>query len=191
MKNLNKFNKGIYYLKTRLLYASRFYNIGNKTILFDPMQIDNPESIEIGENTFIAHNAWLMGAEKSDVPTLKIGNGVRIGHFSHIIGLKCVKIEDDVLLADKVYISDCEHCYEDITTPVLYQPTRIIQEVTIGEGTWIGENVCICGANVGKHSVVGANSVVNKDVPDYCIAVGSPARVIKKYDFNTNRWVKI
>lgn len=191
MKNINKFYKALYYLKTTLIYARRLKKIGARTIIFDPMQIDNPKAIEIGDNTFVAHQAWLMGNPDATVATLKIGNGVRIGHFSHIIGLKHLEIENDVLLADKVYISDCEHCYEDISMPILYQPTRIIKEITIGEGSWIGENVCICGANVGKHSVIGANSVVTKDIPDYSIAVGCPAKVIKQYDFSSNKWIRI
>ena len=54
----------------------------------------------------------------------------------------------------------------------------------------MGENVCIIGASVGKHCVIGANSVVTKDIPDYSIAVGTPAKIIKRYDFNKERWCK-
>jgi acetyltransferase-like isoleucine patch superfamily enzyme len=63
------------------------------------------------------------------------------------------------------------------------------KEVIIGSGSWIGENVCIIGASVGRNSVIGCNSVVTKDIDDYCIAVGSPARVIKRFDFNTRQWI--
>ena len=65
-----------------------------------------------------------------------------------------------------------------------------LNEVLIGEGSWIGENVCIIGAFVGKNSIVGANSVVTNNIPDYCVAVGAPARVIKRYDHKDNQWVK-
>ena len=58
--------------------------------------------------------------------------------------------------------------------------------VEIGDGTWIGENVCIIGASIGKQCVIGANSVVLKDIPDYCVAVGLPAKVIKKYNFEAS-----
>ena len=66
-----------------------------------------------------------------------------------------------------------------------------LRSVSIGDGSWIGENVCILGANIGKHSVIGANSVVLQDIPDYCVAVGSPARVVRKYDFETKKWVTV
>jgi acetyltransferase-like isoleucine patch superfamily enzyme len=61
----------------------------------------------------------------------------------------------------------------------------------IGEGSWLGENVCVIGASIGKHCVIGANSVVTKDIPDYSVAVGIPAKVIKKYNFNKCEWEKI
>lgn len=61
----------------------------------------------------------------------------------------------------------------------------------IGNVAWIGENVCIIGASVGKNSVIGANSVVTRDIPDFCVAVGSPARVIKKFDFSDECWKSI
>ena len=63
--------------------------------------------------------------------------------------------------------------------------------VIIGEGSWIGENVCIIGASVGKHCVIGANAVVTKDIPDYCVAVGTPAKIIKKYDTKIKKWIKV
>ena len=191
MKNLTKWNKLIYLIKTQYLYAHKFNKIGKRTIIFDPLQLDNCNSITIGDNTLIAHKAWLMGNAEKKEPTLVIGNGVRIGHFAHIVGLNAVTIENDVLLADKVYIADSGHCYEDITKPILYQPVKELKPVCIGEGAWIGENVCIYGASVGKNSVVGANSVVTKDIPDYCVAAGSPAKIIKRYDFDKQQWVKL
>ena len=61
----------------------------------------------------------------------------------------------------------------------------------IGEGTWLGEGVCVIGAKIGKGCVIGANAVVTKDIPDYSVAVGSPAKVIKKYNSDTKRWEKL
>ena len=81
-----------------------------------------------------------------------------------------------------MYITDCDHEYRDINVPVIDQ--GIVQRgqmVSIGEGSYIGINAVIVGnVKIDKHCVIGANSVVTKDVPDYCVAVGSPARVIKK-----------
>ena len=111
--------------------------------------------------------------------TLTIGKNKTIGHFAHIIGVLSVAFQNIVLFAVKVFISDCTHRYEDVSVPVIEQGIEELTPVSIGEGSWIGENVCICGASIGKHCVIGANSVVITNIPDYSVAVGSPARVIK------------
>lgn len=95
----------------------------------------------------------------------------------------------NVLTADKVYITDNLHGYRDVNLAILHQPVIQRNFVEIGEGSWLGENVCIIGACVGKHCVIGANSVVTKDIPDYSVAVGSPARVIKQYCFEKQQWI--
>ena len=74
--------------------------------------------------------------------------------------------------------------------PIMNQPVKVLRKVRIGEGSWLGENVSVCGASIGKHCVIGANSVVTKDIPDYCVAVGSPAKVVKKYDSEKKQWVR-
>lgn len=179
------------HLKCFLFYKWKFMNIGNKSLLIKPLKIDNPCSISIGNNTYIAHYSWLMGSGIKEQVSLEIGNNIQIGHFAHIIGMWKVIIEDFVLLADKVYISDCGHSYEEIISPIVTQELKNLGPVIIGRGSWIGENVCIYGASVGRHCVIGANSVVITDIPDYSVAVGAPARVIKRYNFQSGQWKKI
>ena len=88
---------------------------------------------------------------------------------------------EKVLLSPNVYITDCDHEYRDLEVPVIDQGiVQRGQTVSIGDGSYIGINAVIVGnVKIGEHCVIGANSVVTKDVPDYCVAVGSPARVIK------------
>jgi serine/threonine protein kinase len=87
-------------------------------------------------------------------------------------------------------LMSCLHSFEDISVPIKDQPIKQLKNVVIGEGCWIGEHVSIIGASIGKHSVVGANSVVTHDIPDYCVAVGSPAYIIKRYNFESRKWEK-
>jgi len=77
-----------------------------------------------------------------------------------------------------------------VAVPVCKQAVVQKKSVRIGEGSWLGINVCVLGANVGKHCVIGANSVVTKDIPDYCVAIGSPARIIKRFDMESGLWKK-
>jgi len=153
------------------------------------MKLVDTSSIFVGDSVYINRYAWLMG-NKQEKCTLKIGNGTVIGHFSHIIANKHVVIGENVLVADKVFISDCTHEYSDVLTPVIRQPIKTLDSVTIGDGSWIGENVCILGASVGKQCVIGSNSVVTHSIPDYTVAVGNPARVIKRFDFSSQSWVR-
>ena len=187
---MNRVKRKWWYIVTQTLYRRIFRFIGKKTVIYKPLQIDNAESLSIGNDVYIAEGAWLMGTRGRDL-TCSIQDRTTIGHFAHIVAKHSVIIEKDVLVADKVFISDCTHAYEDINAPVIRQDIKLLSPVIIGEGSWLGENVCVCGASVGKHCVIGANSVVTTDIPDYCVAVGSPAKVVKKYDFDKNKWIRV
>lgn len=190
MLNITKKNKAIWRIITRMIYKPRFGGVGKKSIIFAPMQLDNTKSIFLKDYVFVAHNAWLMGNREKEC-SLTIEDHTVIGHFAHIIANDKVVIGRSVLIADKVFITDCAHGYEDLKMPIGEQPIRKLKEVYIGDESWLGENVCILGASIGKHCVIGANSVVIHDIPDYSVAAGSPAKVIKKYDFEQSKWVKV
>lgn len=115
-----------------------------------------------------------------------IGNKTRIGIGSVIIGP--VYIGDDVRLAQNVVVSGLNHNYEDISIPISEQGVKTM-DVYIGDKTWIGANsVLLPGIFIGKHCVIGAGSVVTKDVPSYSVVAGNPARIIKKYNPDKNLW---
>lgn len=175
-----------------LFYKRKFNKFGSKSFLLHPLAINGIANITIGNDVIIEYKTWLAavphtGSERCE---LKIGDGSRIGHFNHIYATKSIIIGNNVLTADKVYISDNLHNYENVSLPIMKQPIKQISTVSIGDGSWLGENVCIIGAKIGKNCVIGANSVVTKDVPDYCIAVGSPAKIIKRYCLDTDKWKK-
>ena len=91
-----------------------------------------------------------------------------------------------MFLSPNVYITDCDHEYRNVDIPVIDQGiVQKGQKVSIGDDSYVGINAVIVGnVKIGKHCVIGANSVVTKDVPDYCVAVGSPAKVIKKMGYS-------
>ncbi|MEN2400321.1 acyltransferase [Flavobacterium sp. MC2016-06] len=182
-------------LRWRIWYVinkSKFKHLGTKSFIHKPLSIEGIKNISVGNNVYVAYKTWLAAMPHTGFKDceLIIGDGCKIGNFNHIYATKSIIFGNNVLTADKVYISDNLHSYEDISIPILHQPVKQIGTVTIGENSWIGENVCIMGANIGKHCVIGANSVVIKDIPDYCVAVGTPANVIKQYCFQTNTWIK-
>lgn len=174
----------------RITIYNHFSYFGKGSALNKPLIIGMPENITIGNNVAIQHKAWLTANPQTGNKSaeLVIMDGCRIGNFNHIYATSSIILEKNVLTADKVYISDNLHNYENINTPVHSQSIKQLNQVRIGEGSWLGENVCIIGACVGKQSVIGANSVVTKDIPDYCVAVGAPAHIIKRYNFETKQW---
>ncbi len=170
----------------------RFKYMGFNSFIDRPIRIDGRNNIWIGNSVNIGYKTWLAsnGITITINPILKIGDGTYIGHFNHIYATKQIVIGSNVLIADRVYISDNLHGYENINIPIMNQPVKQVNEVSIGDGSWIGENVSIIGVTIGKNCVIGANSVVTKNIPDYCVAVGVPAKIIKKYNRNTKRWDK-
>ena len=127
--------------------------------------------------------------------SVKIGENFQMNDFVHITGASRVEIGDNVLIASKVYISDLSHgSYQG--NELDSHPDSIPKErplfnkpVFIEDNVWIGEMVTVLpGVTIGKGSIIGANSVVSKDIPEFCIAVGNPALVIKRFNREQNKW---
>lgn len=176
----------------KLFYKNKFKYFGKKSRVLFPLNLNGLKNITIGDGVFIAYKSWLAavpltGEKKCE---LVIGNGASIGNFNHIYATKSIVIGENVITADKVYISDNLHGYEDISIPIVHQQIKQIATVVIGDGSWLGENVCVIGVKIGKNCVIGANSVVTKDVPDYCIVVGAPSYIIKRFCLDSNQWKK-
>ncbi len=175
-----------------LFYKSSFSSFGSRSTLLFPFKVNGAKYIRIGKKVHINEHAWLLSHQIYEHdPKIEIGDDTYIGRNAHIVSVRDVKIGSSVLIADKVYISDNLHDYQEIEIPIKSQPVVFKKSVCIGDHSWLGENVCVIGASIGKHSVVGANSVVISDIPDYSIAVGSPAKVIKQYNHQTNQWERV
>ncbi|MCR8556142.1 acyltransferase [Mucilaginibacter sp. BJC16-A38] len=143
------------------------------------------KNFEIGSNSIIEDFATI----NNGVGDVLIGNNCGIGLSNVIIGP--VKMGNYVMLAQNIVISGLNHGYEDVTVPPRVQKV-VTKQITIEDNVWIGANCVItAGVTIGKHAVIGAGSVVTKDIPQFSVAVGNPARVIKKYNFETNSWGKI
>jgi acetyltransferase-like isoleucine patch superfamily enzyme len=130
----------------------------------------------------IALSAGMMPGQKCLTdPVVRIGDRCLIGRGSGIVGHFSIDIGNDVWTGHYVYITDQNHGYENVDVPISQQ-TQIERAVSIGDGSWLGSGtVVLPGARIGKHVAVGANSVVTGNLPDFCVAVGAPARVIKQY----------
>ncbi len=163
--------------------------------MWRPLTIFNEQYIAIGEDTLIGPAVSLSagmvpGQECITSPVVSIGDRCLIGRGSGIVGHFSITIGNDVWTGHHVYITDQNHGYEDVSQPISKQ-SQPEKAVVIGDSSWLGYGtVVLPGVTIGKHVVIGANSVVSKDIPDYSVAVGNPARVIKKYEHGVG-WVKV
>lgn len=183
--------------ETALLWAAigpdtargkRFGSFGRRSIIcFPPNAIMNERYIAIGSETMIGPHVTLSaGMVPGQIcltnPVVKIGDRCLIGRGSGIVGHLSVEIGNDVWTGHYVYITDQNHGYADQSIPISEQ-TQPERPVSIGDGSWIGHGtVVLPGAHIGHHVVIGANSVVSGVIPDYSVAVGAPAKVIKRTD---------
>lgn len=150
----------------------------------------NPIGVHLERDVSIMPYTMLVCLKKSSQIT--IGENTQIGMFSRIGSLNNVDIGNEVLTGPHIFIADYNHEYRDIEKSVMNQGNYVSKMgggIKIGDGTWLGTNVVIAGSiQIGKHCVIGANSVVTKDIPDYCVAAGIPCKIIKKYNFLTKKW---
>ncbi|NJM07567.1 acyltransferase [Candidatus Gracilibacteria bacterium] len=140
-----------------------------------------PGGISIGAESLVMKNAILHVYNFRDLPHSGISIGARslIGESCILRGQGGISIGDDVYLGTLVQLLAVNHIFADTTRPVSQQGITA-QGIGIGDGAWIGSGAIILdGVTIGRNVVVGAGAVVNKDIPDYCVAVGNPARVVR------------
>ncbi len=155
------------------------------------VQIIGISNTEIGKGSAIGDDTWINIANRDSEVRIRIGENTLIGRRATISAHGYVEIGNHGLWAPNVYVSEANHVFADITRPITEQGTtggRLIVE----ENCWLGINSVVCGdINVGRGSVVGANSVVLKDVPAFSVVAGNPARIIKMYNPQSGLWEKV
>lgn len=168
--------------------GKRFGHLGAGSVICFPVNtLFNEQYVHIGAGTMFGPQITLSagmvpGQEMVSDPVIRVGDRCLIGKGSGIVGHLEIVIGDDVWTGHHVYITDQNHGYQDRDLPISRQvmPER---PVSIGDGSWLGHGtVVLPGATIGRHVVIGANSVVTGHIPDFSVAVGVPARVIRTID---------
>jgi acetyltransferase-like isoleucine patch superfamily enzyme len=165
-----------------VLVSGAFASFGTKTILILPIRVSGERRMALGDRDFVGAGSWLQTLPDghNDSIAIRIGDGTSIAAGCVISAARSVIVEEDVLIATNVYISDHIHRYTDTDKPIRAQGIDKIRPVLVKRGAWLGQNVVVCsGVTIGKGAVIGANSVVNQNIPDFTVAVGTPARVVK------------
>lgn len=174
-----------------LLVRGAFASFGSHSVLAHPVRLGGVERIRIGSGVYIGASSWLQVVEPAGHDpnqtrpevVIDIADDVRMSGMCVVSGALDIRIERGALLARNVYVADHGHAFADDERAIHEQGIDSLAPVRIGAGAWLGQNVVVLpGADIGRGSIVGANSVVRGVVPDRCVAVGAPARVVRSLD---------
>ena len=185
----------IYWARLRgLIYSLKSLSGANFHLrLYKELRISSSR-IRFGKGVVIYYNARIEAIifyeEINYNPIIEFGNNVTIQQNIHLTCAQHVTIGQNTAIAANVTITDINHPYDNIKLPIDKQRLKVFP-VKIGNDCKIYNNAVILpGVTIGNHCVIGANSVVNQNIPDYSIVAGTPARIIKRFDFSTQNWRK-
>ncbi len=160
--------------------AEDFKHIGKHVIFEEGVRVFHPETIAVGNNVYVGHDATLKGYYKNE---MAIGDHTWIGQNCFLHSAGGIKIGKAVGIGPEVKILTSVHTEEELSKPIVFCDLKF-KEVTIEDGCDIGMGAIILpGVRIGEGSIVGAGSVVTKDVPPYCVIAGNPARILRKRGF--------
>jgi len=194
----------------RLVERGTLPRFANEPVGFEmrgPRSLVHPERMTIGRDVKLGPNCelkcnvrypggWMQHPHGEHVqqtfePSLTIGDRVTATASLQVIAFRSVVIEDDVMFAANVFVADGTHASARTDVPYKYQGVAEPQPVRIGRGAWIGQNAVISpGVTIGEMAIVGANSVVTRDVAPRSVVGGVPARVVKAWDPVAGAWVR-
>lgn len=184
---LKKFLRKIYRFFNRIYWQGRFGEVGASALIARGSTWQNPRGIALGSCVLIKRGCKISARQLSlSVPSisLRIGNGSSLQQGCKVAAAESITIGNEVMIADNVFITDHDHIFDHPQ-----QPPALVRElrtapVVIEDGCWLGYgSVVLKGVRIGARSVIGANAVVTKDIPPYSVAVGNPARVIRKIEW--------
>jgi acetyltransferase-like isoleucine patch superfamily enzyme len=182
-----------YFIKTKWWYSHFLRECGKGNVIM-PFFLFTPKRIILRNNILINNNARIEAIEEYEGvlfnPLIIFHDNVQIEQNLHLTCATKIEIGAFTSIGANVTITDIHHPYDDISLPIEQQQI-VTKDVFISEECKIYNNAVILpGTHIGKHCTIGANSVVNGQFPDYSVIVGVPARIVKRYSFKKQTWIK-
>ena len=181
------------------LYPLVLGSVGRNVVFGVSVTLRHPHKIHIGDNVVIDDRCCL-DAKGTDNQGIQIGSGVFVGRNTILsckngdiiiddranIGFNCeifsasrVRVGKDILMAAYTYLVGGDHLYDRTDIPVLQQG-RTARGIDVGDGAWLGAHVVVTdGSTIGRDAIIGAGAVVVGNIPEFAIATGIPAKVVR------------
>jgi acetyltransferase-like isoleucine patch superfamily enzyme len=185
-----------------------FGHFGVNAKIKPPYRILNPHRIFIGDQTSIQEHAHINAFEdlsflrqyiapqfQNDFPAedylydsrIEIGRENQIGRFFFVSCTSSIRLDDNVLISERVFIGDNNHSFSHPDVPIMQQPNKVGSPVRIHYGSWVGTGaVLLAGTEIGRLSVVGANSICKDKFPDFSVVGPEPSKLLFTR-FNNNK----
>jgi len=171
------------------LQRRRFAQFGDGSRVSERVRVIGPKQVRVGCRVLLQEGVRIEAIAPSGVVCVEIGDGTSLRPYVSIAAAVKVTIGRDCGIGSFTHITDHEHDISDPSQPIVTHLRVLATPTVIGAGVFIGERSAIMrGVRIGDGAIIGANSVVNRDIPAYCMAVGAPARVIKRWNPDTASW---
>jgi len=184
------FIKKIYYKLSYLFKKQKYQNIGRNTYIDKSVHIVGLKNIKIGSNSIISDVTWFNINDRSDGKIgIEVGNNCYIGKRNFFSSAAKITLKDYFMSGINCSLLGSDHVIDEPLKPYIHTGTTNDTSIYVGTNVRFGANVTVIGdVRIGHGSIVGANSLVLKNIPPFSIAVGNPAKVIKRYDFDNKKW---
>jgi acetyltransferase-like isoleucine patch superfamily enzyme len=135
--------------------------------------------LDVGEGTLFEPGVWITMA---DTARVRIGEGCFLNLNVQVAAHELVEIGDHCMFANGCFVTDANHRFDDLEQPITWQGFTSKGPTRIGDNVWCGAHVVVTsGVTIGRRCVIGANSVVTEDIPEFSIAAGAPAKVLRRF----------
>lgn len=186
---IRQFIKNFTYLL--LSKGRRFMNSHDVAYLDSSVHVLGWKNIKFGKNSVISEGCWLnINNRESTKVQIEIGNNTFIGRRNFFSSGNLIRIGDYCLTGIDCKFMGSNHIYSDPMKPYITTGTTDEWTINVGANCWLGAGVSIIGnVKIGHGSIIGADALINKDIPPFSLVVGNPGKIIKRYDIDTSRWV--